>query len=553
MRPLDWVVLAASLVFMVGYGLWRSRGSNTVNKYLLAGRSMPWYAMALSIMATQASAITFISSTSLAYVDGMRFVQSYFGLPIAMVILASTAVPIFHKSGVYTAYEYLEQRFDAKTRVLVSIIFLISRGLAAGVALSAPAVVLTVLLGWPAALTTWMMGLLVLCYTVAGGITAVTWTDFQQMLIMFAGIVIALVAAVMMLPGNTSFSDALSIAGAAGRLNPVVLSFDPNDRFNIWTGLFGGLFLALAYFGTDQSQVQRYLTGKSIAQSRLSLLFNAVAKIPMQFFILLTGALVFVFYTFEKPPVLFDPSAMRRLEAAAEYSGIQARFDAAYQARRAAAERYLDSRADAELDAFRSANQEMEAVRKSAGASDTNYIFLGFVTRYLPAGIVGLLMAAIFAAAMSTISAEVNSLATVSVIDIYRRHFRRDASDTHYLMASRAFTAFWCLYAIVTAQFSTDLGALIVIVNELGSYFYGGMLGVFALAFYFPRVGANAAFVAVLTGEAAIFALSRYTDAFLWYNVVGALVVVATGVALTSVLPRRGDMMTPGASQTDRM
>ena len=538
MRPLDWIVLAFSLIFIIGYGLWRSRGSNTVDKFLLAGKTMPWYAMALSIMATQASAITFISSTSLAYVDGMRFVQSYFGLPVAMVILAMTAVPIFHRSGVYTAYEYLERRFDAKTRVLVSVIFLVSRGLAAGVALSAPAVVLTVLLGWPALWTTTMMGTLVMFYTVFGGITAVTWTDFQQMLIMFAGVFVALIAAVMMLPGNTSFTDALSIAGAAGRLNPVVLTFDPKDRFNIWTGLFGGMFLALAYFGTDQSQVQRYLTGKSVAQSKLSLLFNAVAKLPMQFFILLTGALVFVFYTFEKPPVNFDPSAMRRLEASAQYQDVQTRFDAAHEARRAAAMRYLETKSVSELDAYKAANLDLEQVRKSAGVSDTNYIFLTFVTKYLPAGVVGLLMAAIFAAAMSTISAEVNSLATVSVIDIYKRHIRREATDTHYLRASRAFTAFWCLYAIVTAQLADDLGALIVTVNELGSYFYGGLLGIFALAFYFPRVGANAAFIAVLTGEAAIFALSRYTDAFLWYNVVGALVVVLTGLALSGVFPR---------------
>jgi SSS family transporter len=539
MRPLDWVVLVASLLLIVGYGLWRGRGANTVGKYLLAGRTMPWYAMALSIMATQASAITFISTTSQAYVDGMRFVQSYFGLPIAMVILSATAVPVFHRSGVYTAYEYLEQRFDTKTRTLVALVFLLSRGLAAGVALSAPAVVLTVLLGWPASITTVVMGVLVLGYTVAGGIAAVTWTDFQQMLIMFAGVLVALVAAVWMLPGSASLGDALALAGAAGRLNPVVLTFDPYDRFNIWTGLFGGLFLALAYFGTDQSQVQRYLTGKSVTESRLSLLFNAVAKVPMQFFILLTGALVFVFYTFEQPPVNFDPVAQRKLEATAGYADLQARYQRAHDERRQAAEQYLSTRDEAQLDRFRDANTRLEAVRKEARPADTNYIFLSFVIKYLPAGVVGLIMAAIFAAAMSTISAEVNSLATVSVVDIYQRHIRRNAGDAHYLLASRLFTAFWCLYAIVTAQFSTGLGSLIVLVNELGSYFYGGMLGVFALAFYFPRVSANAAFAAVLIGEAAIFTLSRFTDAFLWYNVVGAVVVIAAGVALSAVWPRR--------------
>lgn len=539
MRPLDWVVLALSLILIVGYGLWRSRGSNTMSGYLLAGKNMPWYAMALSIMATQASAITFISTTSQSYVDGMRFVQFYFGLPIAMVILCITAVPIFHRAGVYTAYEYLEQRFDVKTRALVSIVFLISRGLAVGVALSAPAVVLTVLLGWPAAATTTMMGIVVLIYTVVGGIQAVTWTDFQQMLIMFAGVLVALVSAVALLPGNTSLFDALALAGATGRLNPVVLQFDPNDQFNIWTGLFGGMFLALAYFGTDQSQVQRYLTGKSIAQSRLSLLFNAVAKVPMQFLILLTGALVFVFYTFEKPPVIFNPTEYARLQGTPEYAELSARYDSAWEGRRAAADGYLRTRAWTELEAYRAANLRLEAVRKSANPKDTNYIFLSFVTKYLPAGVVGLIMAAIFAAAMSTISAEVNSLATVSVIDVYRRHIRKDALDSHYLMASRLFTGFWCGYAIITAQYSESLGSLIVAVNKLGSYFYGGMLGVFALAFYFPRVGGNAAFIAVLAGEAAILITAQFTQAFLWYNVVGAAVVVLAGVLLSVFFPRR--------------
>lgn len=538
MRTLDWVVLVFSLIFIVGYGFWRSRDSNTVQKYLLAGRSMPWYAMALSIMATQASAITFISTTSQAYVDGMRFVQSYFGLPIAMVILSATAVPAFHSSGVYTAYEYLERRFDTKTRTLVAIVFLLSRGLAAGVALSAPAVVLTVLLGWPASVTTVVMGILVLGYTVVGGIAAVTWTDFQQMIIMFAGVLIALVSAVLLLPDSTTLNDALTLAGATGKLNPVVLTFDPYDRFNIWNGLFGGMFLALAYFGTDQSQVQRYLTGKSIAQSRISLLFNAVAKVPMQFLILLTGALVFVFYVYEKPPVNFNPVAQERLEKREGYDALKSRFDQAHEERRAAGSRYLQSRSESDLEAFRAANTSMEAVRREADTGDTNYIFLNFVLRYLPAGVVGLIMAAIFAAAMSTISAEVNSLATVSVIDIYQRHFRTDATDAHYLLISRILTAFWCVYAIITAQFSTGLGSLIVLVNELGSYFYGGMLGVFALAFYFPRVSANAAFAAVLIGEAAIFTMSRFTTAFLWYNVVGALVVIAAGIALTYIWPR---------------
>jgi Na+/proline symporter len=442
MRPLDWAVLVVSLVFIIGYGLWRGRGSDSVNKYLLAGKTMPWYAMALSIMATQASAITFISTTGQAYVDGMRFVQFYFGLPLAMILISMTAVPIFHRSGVYTAYEYLEARFDAKTRVLVSVIFLLQRGLAVGVALYAPAVVLTVILGWPDQLTTTIMGVLVLCYTVAGGIQAVTWTDFQQMLVMFVGLFVALFMAVWMLPGDVSLGDAVALAGAAGRLNPVVLSFDWNDRYNLWSGLFGGMFLALAYFGTDQSQVQRYLTGKSIAQSRLSLLFNAVAKIPMQFFILFTGAMVFVFYTFQTAPLLFDRTELEKLQQKPGYEELSGRYDRAFEQRRIAAQQYLASHTPDRLDAFRDANLELEDVRKAANANDANYIFLTFVTKYLPTGVVGLIMAAIFAAAMSTISAEVNSLATVSVIDVYKRHLRKEATDGHYLKASRVFTAF---------------------------------------------------------------------------------------------------------------
>ena len=539
MRPLDWFVLAGSLIFIISYGLWRGRGSDSMNKYLLAGKTMPWYAMALSIMATQASAITFISTTGQAYADGMRFVQFYFGLPIAMVILSMTAVPIFHRSGVYTAYEYLERRFDARVRALVSIIFLLQRGLAVGVALYAPAVVLTVIMGWPDQWTTLIMGLLVLAYTVAGGIQAVTWTDFQQMLVMFAGLLIALTMAIVMLPGDTSLGDALALAGAAGRLNPVVLRFNWSDTYNVWSGLIGGLFLALAYFGTDQSQVQRYLTGRSVAQSRISLLFSGIVKVPMQFLILLTGTMVFVFFTFEKPPMLFDRTELRQLESKAEYTGLSTQYDAAYEQRRAAARQYLRTHSENELMSFRARNLEFEQVRKAAGAKDTNYIFLTFVTKYLPAGVVGLIMAAIFAAAMSTISAEVNSLATVSVIDVYQRHIRRNSTDRHYLNASRIFTAFWCGYAIITAQFGASLGSLIEAVNRLGSYFYGGMLGVFTLAFFFPRVGSNAAFIAVIVGEAAIFGAAFFTDIFfLWYNVIGAVVVVVTGALLSLAAPR---------------
>ena len=555
MRLADWLVLCGSLAFVVLYGLWRGRGSNSVNKYLLAGRTMPWHVMALSIMATQASAVTFISTTGQSYVDGMRFVQFYFGLPLAMVVLAATAVPIFHRANVYTAYEYLEQRFDARTRALVSVIFLIQRGLALGITLYAPAVVLTVILGWPVQWTTLIMGAVAVLYTTLGGAKTVAWSDFQQMLVMTAGLVAALAAAVMLLPRGVSFLDAVSLAGVAGRLNAVTLNLDWNDRYNLWSGLIGGMFLALAYFGCDQSQVQRYLTGKSIAQSRLSLLFNGMAKVPMQFFILFIGAMVFVFYIYEKPPLLFQRAELARIQQPSlqdEYGPLEQRYNAAFDSRRAAADRLLEARrsdnpvlreegvrefrnAQRDLDAARS--QGVALVEKAGGARklvDTNYIFLTFVTRHLPAGLVGLVLAVIFGATMASISAEINSLATVSMIDLYKRHFRKSAPDRHYLNFSRAATVFWGCYAVITSRYVGNLGSLVEAVNVLGSFFYGGMLGVFVLAFYFPRVRARGAFYGVLAGEAVIFALYFFTRiAFLWYNVIGCLVVVGTGALIS--------------------
>jgi Na+/proline symporter len=450
--------------------------------------------------------------------------------------ISDSRSPIFHRANVYTAYEYLEKRFDAKTRTLVSIIFLIQRGLAVGLALAAPAIVLTVLLGWPDRITTLVMGVIVIGYTVMGGVKAITWTDFQQMLIMMVGLGTALIMAIYLLPEDIGFTGALTVAGAAGKLNPVTTDFSWTDRYNIWSGLFGGMFLALSYFGCDQSQVQRYLTGSSIAQSRLSLLFNAVAKVPMQFLILLTGTVVFAFFTFVQPPLLFHPGDMARLRQNSEYPALQQRFDNAFRQRHQAASKMVHG--ESTRAEFKSAQLEIDAARKHAatltGGNDTNYIFLHFVTNYLPPGVVGLVIAAILGAAMSVISGEVNSLATVSVIDIYKRLFRPIAEDNHYLWVSRAATAFWGVYAVLTAQLAKNLGSLVEAVNLLGSFFYGGILGVFALAMYFPKVGANGAFIGVLTGEAAIFAL-HYTGAasFLWYNVAGCIVVILTGLLVS--------------------
>lgn len=548
MTPLDWVVLVAWLAFTISYGLYRARGKQTTQSYLLAGKSMPWYAMGLSIMATQASAVTFISTTGQSYVDGMRFVQFYFGLPLAMVILSMTAVPIFHRSNVYTAYEYLEKRFDRRTRTLVSIVFLIQRGLGAGLALYAPAVVLSVVLGWSEQATTFIIGGLVILYTTLGGVKAITWSDVQQMVLILSGLLLALFMALRLMPADVSIGDAVSLAGAAGRLNALVTKFDWNDRYNVWSGLIGGMFLALAYFGTDQSQVQRYLTGRSIAQSRLSLLFNAVAKIPMQSLILFIGTMVFVFFIFEQPPVIFHPKDNQTFRTKAGHAPVLQSFTDAFEKRKQAAYAYLaarkmnDSKAEnAAASIYRDSQKALDEARGEARkltgvAVDTNYIFLTFVTKYMPAGVVGLLIAVIFAAAMSAISGEINSLATVTVMDIYRPLVQREVADSHYLWASRGATLFWGAYAVLFSGFGRLLGSLIEAINIVGSLFYGGMLGVFVLAFFFKWVGARGAFWGVIAGEVAIFSCWYFTKiSFLWYNVIGCLVVLTVACAVTAV------------------
>ncbi|MBI4459270.1 MAG: sodium:solute symporter [Acidobacteria bacterium] len=560
MKFLDWLVLILSLLAVVTYGLWRSRGSQTVQGYFLADRSMPWWAMGLSIMATQASAISFIGTTGQAYVDGMRFLQFYFGLPLAMIIISAVVVPYFHKAKILTAYEFLERRFDAKTRLAASIIFLIQRGLGVGLALYAPAVVLSVILGWRENVTVIVMAAIVVGYVVPGGIRAVTWTDVQQMMVIFLGIVGALVLAILLLPSRVSLLDALYLAGVSGRLNTVDFSLDPNNRYTLWSGLIGGLFLSLAYFGCDQSQVQRYLQGKSVTHSRLSLIFNAWVKLPMQFLILLTGAMVFVFYQFEKPPMLFNKTAATRIEAleagplGEQYQTIRQEYDRAFEHRRQTAERLLqerrNGRGNAEARELQAANRAVEEARRAGiqvfrqangghDYDDTNYIFLNFVTTYFPVGTVGLIIAAIFAAAMSTISAEINSLATVTMGDIYRRHIKREAGEAHYVRVGKLASVFWGVYAAIFASFGGGLGSLIEAVNRVGSLFYGSLLGVFVLAFGFPKATGTGAFAGLIAGEAAILLTALLTGiSYLWYNVVGCVVVVAVGL-LVSVVTKR--------------
>jgi SSS family transporter len=558
MTPIDWIVMVLTIFAIPAFGLWHGRRSRTMSDYLLANRSMPWYAMGLSIMATQASAVTFIATTGQAYMDGMRFVQFYFGLPIAMVILAATAVPIFHKSGVYTAYEYLEQRFDTKTRALTSVVFLVSRGMAAGISIYAPAIVMSAIFGWPDRVTTLIIGLVCVIYTTKGGVRAVTWSDVLQMCVIFSGLILAIITVISLMPKGVGFTDAVYLAGEVGKLNVVDWKLDWNNRYNVWSGVFGGTFLFLGYFGCDQSQVQRFLTGKSVAESRLSLLFNAMAKVPMQFFILFVGAMVFVFYLFNQPPLLFQKDAMTALATQHRFAQIQSKFDDAFRKRELAARSLSAARKAGDSVAlagavaqYRSAQHDADAARQDgirlyqktegqSAFSDTNYIFLSFVTKYFPMGFVGLVIAVIFTAAMSSSSGELNSLATVSVMDIYRRHFKPDATDRHYLMASRLFTALWGMWAVAFAQYARHLGSLVEAVNQVGSFFYPVMLGVFILGFFFKRVQGGAAFWAMLIAEAVVVACANFTKiAYLWYNVIGAVVVVFFGVVISHLIQRR--------------
>ncbi len=559
MRPLDWILLGAFLGFVVAYGVWKTRGKKDIHGFFLAGRSTPWYLITVSIMATQASAITFLSTPGQAYVDGMRFVQFYFGLPVAMVLISITAVPIFHKLKVYTAYEFLEQRFDLKNRVLASVLFLIQRGLAAGFTILAPALIISVILGWDFRLTILLTGGLVILYTASGGTEAVSKTHLLQLGIVTVGMGAALVMVFHRLPPDISLTDALHVAGKLGRLNVVNFGFDWKNSYNFWSGLIGGGFLALSYFGTDQSQVQRYLTGRSVAQSRLGLLANGVVKVPMQFIILFIGAMIFVFYQFVTPPLFFNPVETAHVKSGA-YGETYARLESDF--RRLGGEKQGQIRdmlaaikdgnqggLDAALGKLRrtrateaSLRQEaIDLIKKQdplAETNDTNYIFLTFVTRFLPAGLVGLILAAILSAAMSSSAAELNALASVTVIDIYRRLRRRDASEKHYLKVSRLATVFWGLYAIAFAQFANHLGSLVEAVNKVGSLFYGTILGIFLIAFYFRRIGGRATFVAALVAEAAVLACNFFTDIpWLWFNVIGCLVLVSLAAILNLFLP----------------
>jgi solute:Na+ symporter, SSS family len=561
MHWIDWTVVAAYLVWIVYDGLKRTTGSDKVEGYFLANRSLPWWAVGLSVMATQLSAITLVGTTGQGYRDGLRFVQFYLGLPLAMLILSVTVVPFFHRANVYTAYEYLEGRFDAKTRALTSLLFLLSRGASCGVIIAAPAVILSIVLGWNLTLTVLAIGLPTAVYTMLGGVQAVTWTDVKQMAVIVAGVAVAVCILVLRLPADVSVNDALHIAGSTGRLHALDFRFTLTETYTFWSGLIGGLFLMLSYFGCDQSQVQRYLTARSPLEGRQSLMMSAYAKIPLQALILLTGVLVFTFYLFTRPPMLFNPQYEQEVRASSEsaaYAGLEARFNDIFDQRHRAAlaveeaRRRGDTAAIASRTAeFRAADATMAAVREQAVAlvkhvvrkdeyNDVNYVFPTFVTTQMPIGLVGLIVAAIFAAAMSSIAAELNSLATATIIDFYRRHFRREASDTHYLRASRLATALWGLIACGVAVYATTLGSLIEVVNRFGSFFYGSLLGVFVLAIGTRTATGHGAFVGLIAGMGAVALVAfRYPQvSFLWHNVVGVVVVSVVGLAVSAMQRR---------------
>jgi Na+/proline symporter len=554
MTGLDWTVLGFYLLGITGFGIWAGRGNQRMDDFFLAGRNMRWWAVGLSVMATQISAITFISTTGQAYVDGMRFLVVYFGLPIAMVILCLTLVPFFYRARVFTAYEYLERRFDSRTRTLTSLLFQLQRGLSVGVTLYAPSLVLSVILGLSEVNTILLMGGTTIAYVIYGGNKSVIWTDVVQMAIIWLGIFVCVFVAIWQLPAGFSLRDSLALAQSTGRLRVMNASTDLTTPYTLWSGLVGGTFLMLSYFGCDQSQVQRYLSGASLAQSRLSLLFNAFLKVPMQFLILLTGALVFVFYHFHQPPLLWNAAELRRLERAApaaELQQLRGDFESAHASRRAAAERYARARDGAGAEAARAAyldsQRSLDAARGNAVAAlrraggpadynDTNYIFPSYILAHLPSGLAGLVIAVIFAAAMSTLSGEFNSLATATMVDFYQRFARRDASDAHYLLVSRLMTALWGGFACVIALQAGRLGSAIEVVNRFGSYFYGSILGVFALAVLTPRATARGAFYGLFVGMGTVAAVSAFTRIhFLWYNVVGAVTVFAAGLLISAL------------------
>ena len=558
MSHIDWAVMLGTLFFIVLYGTWKSRGSKDIRSYLLADKEASWWTIGLSVMATQASAITFLSTPGQGYADGMRFVQFYFGLPIAMVLICIFFIPLYYRLKVFTAYEFLESRFDRKTRVFTAFLFLVQRGLAAGITIYAPAIILSQILGWSLNFTILFIGILVIVYTVSGGTRAVSQTHKQQMAVIFAGMVIAFSILVYYLNKDLNFGTSWQIAGKLGKLNIIDTEFDPNNRYNIWSGIIGGLFLQLSYFGTDQSQVQRYLSGTSIKESRLGLLFNGMIKIPMQFFILLCGVMVFVFYQFNLSPIHFNQVALSK--ATAHNPAMMAELNNDYEDNFKRKKGLMINLADAidsknedqineltgqisqlESEASGIRSRVVEAIQAADPESETDdedYIFISWIMQFLPVGLVGLLLAVIFSAAMSSTSAELNALASTMTVDIYKRNFKKEASEIHYLNASKWFTFLFGVLAICFAVVSSFFENLIEAVNILGSLFYGTILGVFIAAFFVKFIKARAVFVAAILAEIAVICVYQFTEiGYLWLNMIGCALVVLIASIIQITIP----------------
>jgi SSS family transporter len=556
MHPVDWAIVIGYIAWLVWDGVKRTKLERTTESYFLANRSMPWWAVGLSVMATQLSAITLVGTTGQGFNDGLRFVQFYYGLPLAMIILSVTLVPFFYRAKVFTAYEYLERRFDLKTRAFTSFLFLLSRGMSVGAVVAAPAVVLSVILGWNVTATALAICAPAVIYTILGGVQAVTWTDVKTMGLTVFVLIMAMVFLVWGLPSGVGIGDALTIAGRTGRLRAFDFHFSLTETYTFWSGILGGLFLMLSYFGCDQSQVQRYLTARSIDDGRTSLLMSAYWKIPLQVLVLMVGVFTFLFYLFHQPPLLFNRVADQRLAAspaASEYAALRKDYESAFEARRAAAVGIATARGAHDVlgearatDEFRQRDESLRSIRAQAGKlaagaagdaayNDVNYIFPTFITTALPIGFIGLWIAAIITAATDTIAAELNSLATATVIDFYKRLFRPGSADTHYLAVSKVATAFWGVFACIVAVYASSLGSLIEVVNRFGSFFYGSILGVFMLAILTRRATGNGAFVGLLAGMSAVAAVAfrRPEISFLWHNVIGAAVVFVVGIVLS--------------------
>ncbi|MBK9257446.1 MAG: sodium:solute symporter [Saprospiraceae bacterium] len=549
MGTLDWIILCSTLTFIVVYGVWKTRGAQNMQSYMLGNNEAKWWTVGLSVMATQASAITFMSTPGQAYHDGMGFVQFYFGLPIAMIIICVTFIPLYHKLKVFTAYEFLEKRFDIKTRTLTASLFLIQRGLAAGITIYAPAIILSTILGWNLNLLNFIIGILVIIYTVSGGTKAVNVTQKQQMFVIMGGMFIAFYVILDYLPEDVSFRNALQLAGASDRLNILDFSFNPESRYTFWSGITGGLFLALSYFGTDQSQVQRYLSGKSIRESQLGLIFNGILKVPMQFFILLVGVMVFVFYQFNKAPVFFNSATEEKVmqsEYKNSYADLTVRYDSLFVKKTLLYQKFSANINNGEGEKNINVSNEIKQILNeeknirdnsktiikqalpNAETNDKDYVFISFILKYLPQGLVGLLLAVIFSAAMSSTASELNALATTTCIDVYKRSINPSESDHHYVHASKYFTIMWGFIAISFACFGTLFENLIQFVNIIGSLFYGTILGIFLAAFYFKRLQANAVFYAAVLMEIIVIVIFKLDIiGYLWLNAIGCIGVLA--------------------------